>query len=66
MTRPSDLTATKWRKGSRSQNGADNCVAVACFGAMFAVHDSKNPDGPILEFPRDAFSAFLRNTIRNG
>ncbi|MEV5543232.1 DUF397 domain-containing protein [Saccharopolyspora shandongensis] len=58
MIRASELSVT-WRKSSRSQNGADNCVEVACLSTATAVRDSKNPDGPALVFGVGTFSAFL-------
>ncbi|QIZ34918.1 DUF397 domain-containing protein [Saccharopolyspora sp. ASAGF58] len=54
----SELTVT-WQRSSRSQNGADNCVEVACLSDATAVRDSKEPDGPALVFGAGAFSAFL-------
>lgn len=50
----------KWYKSSLSGGSDGNCVEVASTpeGAA-AVRDSKNPDGPFLEFGRDEWSAFL-------
>ena len=49
----------EWRKSSRSSSDA-NCVEVAWpREAGTAVRDSKNT-GPVLTFPADAWSAFLR------
>ncbi|HEX6361246.1 MAG TPA: DUF397 domain-containing protein [Actinophytocola sp.] len=42
---------TSWRKSSFSGSG-DLCVEVACVPAGIAVRDSKDPDGPMLTFPR--------------
>jgi hypothetical protein len=43
---------TTWRKSSYS-GGTDhgNCVEVAFTVEAVAIRDSKNPDGPHLEFP---------------
>ncbi|MEV0677583.1 DUF397 domain-containing protein [Actinosynnema sp. NPDC050436] len=48
-----------WRKSSRSQNGADNCVEVSKLPGAAAVRDSKNPGGPVLVFGSAAFAGFL-------
>jgi hypothetical protein len=48
-----------WRKSSFS-GAQSNCVemAVGVIGAV-PVRDSKDPDGPVLLFPADAWSSFL-------
>jgi hypothetical protein len=57
MSRSPDLTAAVWRKAGRSQEqGA--CVEVADLAGAVAVRDSKNPTGPALAFPRDAWRSF--------
>jgi|HubBroStandDraft_6_1064221.scaffolds.fasta_scaffold141133_3 hypothetical protein len=48
----------RWRKSSYSGQGA-NCVEVAQLRDATAVRDSKNPDGPVLTFPADAWGAFV-------
>lgn len=58
MIRTSALGA-QWRKSSRSQNGANNCVEVADLRRQQAVRDSKNPTGPVLFFAAATFGAFL-------
>ncbi|MGI8308720.1 DUF397 domain-containing protein [Saccharopolyspora hattusasensis] len=58
MIRASELPVT-WRKSSRSQNGANNCVEVASLAQTIAVRDSKEPDGPALIFDGRAFGGFL-------
>ncbi|MER7671105.1 DUF397 domain-containing protein [Kitasatospora sp. NPDC096128] len=63
------MTATEpaWFKSSYSSNGGD-CVEVAgnlvASGAV-PVRDSKDPEGPSLVFPVDAWSAFV-SAVRGG
>ncbi|WP_433273130.1 DUF397 domain-containing protein [Actinosynnema sp. CS-041913] len=52
---------SKWRKSSRSQNGASNCVEIANLPRAAAVRDSKNPDGPVLVFGSAEFAGFLKH-----
>ncbi|MCU1682127.1 MAG: hypothetical protein JWQ81_2866 [Amycolatopsis sp.] len=47
-----------WHKSSRSANGGGNCVEVAFVPTAVAVRDSKNPTGPALAFPANAWRAF--------
>jgi hypothetical protein len=48
----------RWYKSSRSAgNGA--CVEVATLSSGVAVRDSKDPDGPMLQFDRAAWTAFV-------
>jgi len=48
-----------WRKSSHSTDQA-NCVEVRRLGPAVAVRDSKNPDGPVLVFPRVDWRALAR------
>ena len=52
----------RWFKSSYSSNGG-NCVEVAVNLAasrgVVPVRDSKNPDGPVLDIPANAFSSFV-------
>lgn len=51
---------TSWRKSSFSDGtNAGNCVEMALSPAAVAVRDSKNPDGPHLEFPHLHWRRFL-------
>ncbi|SHE95244.1 DUF397 domain-containing protein [Streptoalloteichus hindustanus] len=62
-----DLTlSAPWRKSSRSNNGAHNCVEVAGItGHSAAVRDSKNPTGAALVFTPAAFAAFV-DAVKTG
>lgn len=64
MIRASDLPVTWW-KSSRSQNGANNCVEVACLSAAAAVRDSKDPDGPALIVGTEVFRGFIAAVRRD-
>ncbi|MEV0849733.1 DUF397 domain-containing protein [Streptomyces sp. NPDC049954] len=52
----------RWRTSSYSDNGGD-CVEVATNLAathgLVPVRDSKNPHGPVLNLPTDAYTPFL-------
>ncbi|WP_433262295.1 DUF397 domain-containing protein [Actinosynnema sp. CS-041913] len=54
---------TVWRKSTRSTN-TNSCVEVA--GGLAAVRDSKNPDGPRLEFRAARSVAALFTAVRRG
>lgn len=54
----SDLT---WRKSSFSDNSGPVCVELAALpGGGAAIRDSKNPDGPRLDFTGPEVLAFIR------
>ncbi|TQM80947.1 uncharacterized protein DUF397 [Saccharothrix saharensis] len=46
-----------WRKSSYSGNSGGDCVELRA--GLDAVRDSKNADGPVLEFRPAALKAFL-------
>ncbi|WP_329130175.1 DUF397 domain-containing protein [Streptomyces sp. NBC_01476] len=52
----------RWFKSSYSNNGG-NCIEVAAnltaSCGVVPVRDSKNPRGPVLVFPAEAFSSFV-------
>ncbi|MFI0943200.1 DUF397 domain-containing protein [Streptomyces sp. NPDC021020] len=52
-----------WIKSSYSDNGGQ-CVEVAASSDVVAVRDSKNPTGPALSVPADAFTAFVEGVKR--
>jgi hypothetical protein len=48
-----------WRKASYSTTNGGGCVEVATsLPGIIAVRDSKNADGPVLEFSPAAWQAF--------
>ncbi|MBV2156799.1 DUF397 domain-containing protein [Kitasatospora sp. SUK 42] len=54
-----DLTDARWRKSGYSNNGG-NCVEVAPgFPGVMPVRDSKDPNGPALVFPVEAWGSFV-------
>lgn len=53
-----NLFRAAWRKSSHSGGNGD-CVEVADFGRTVAVRDSKDPDGGVLRFGPDEWTAFL-------
>jgi hypothetical protein len=59
------MSNARWRKSSRSGGGNnDNCVEVAVAETVVAVRDSKNTAGPVLAFPRTAWSEFVAGVSR--
>jgi hypothetical protein len=63
MSRDLDLTSAHWRKSSYSGgSGANNCVEVADnIPGVVPVRDSKDPHGPALLFPAQAWAAFIED-----
>ncbi|MFD0277492.1 DUF397 domain-containing protein [Kitasatospora sp. NPDC127111] len=54
-----NLTRAAWVKSSYSQQGGD-CVEVAPgFPGVAPVRDSKDPQGPALVFPSEAWRSFV-------
>ncbi|MBD0689509.1 DUF397 domain-containing protein [Streptomyces sp. CBMA123] len=65
MTPPADLSDAAWFKSSYSGNGGQ-CVEVASgFPGLIPVRDSKDPDGPALVFPAEAWESFVAG-VRSG
>ncbi|MFA1540523.1 DUF397 domain-containing protein [Actinomadura monticuli] len=57
-----DLSNVTWRKASRSGENGGDCVELAgVAGAVVAVRDSKDPDGPVLVLTRAA----LRTAVQS-
>nr|WTA66476.1 DUF397 domain-containing protein [Micromonospora sp. NBC_00855] len=55
-----ELTGARWRKSTRSNGSGGACVEVAAnLPGLVAVRDSKDPAGPVLVFPPDAWRAFV-------
>jgi Domain of unknown function (DUF397) len=54
-----------WHKSSYT-SGQGNCVEIAEMpDSSQAVRDSKDPAGPVLRFPKDAWRAFLAD-VKSG
>ncbi len=49
---------SKWFKSSKSWANSQ-CVEVNISDTVVSVRDSKNPEGPCLEFTRDEWTAFV-------
>jgi hypothetical protein len=50
---------SNWRKSSYSADNGGACVEVASAEAIL-VRDTTDRDGPVLEFPADAWRAFTK------
>ncbi|MFJ9773019.1 DUF397 domain-containing protein [Kitasatospora sp. NPDC101157] len=58
-----DLSRASWFKSSYSGNGG-SCVEVAAdFPGVVPVRDSKDPEGPALVFPVEAWKSFVVATV---
>ncbi|MFJ2775247.1 DUF397 domain-containing protein [Kitasatospora sp. NPDC087315] len=59
------LDQANWRKSTYSGQGGE-CIEVADdYPAIVPVRDSKDPDGPALVFPADAWQSFV-TAVRAG
>jgi Domain of unknown function (DUF397) len=54
-----------WATSSYSTSNGGNCVQALDTGHAVQVRDSKNPDGPVLTFPRAQWASFITE-IKNG
>jgi hypothetical protein len=55
-----DLSNARWRKSTRSGSNGGDCVEVADnLPDIVAVRDSKDPHGPALTFPTNAWAIFV-------
>ncbi|MEU6993216.1 DUF397 domain-containing protein [Streptomyces sp. NPDC046465] len=56
-----ELGNVAWRKSSYSGGGSGggDCVEVADLPRHTAIRDSKNPSGPALTFPQEAWAPFV-------
>ena len=54
----SRVTATGWRKSSRSSGNGGNCVEVGQANRDVAVRDTKDRSGPVLRFAPEAWRRF--------
>ncbi|KJY26758.1 DUF397 domain-containing protein [Streptomyces sp. NRRL S-495] len=53
------MTPVSWRKSTYSNNGG-TCVEIATDApGLVPVRDSKDPSGPVLAFPTDAWQSFV-------
>ncbi|MDY0815677.1 DUF397 domain-containing protein [Kitasatospora purpeofusca] len=53
------MTPVSWRKSTYSNNGG-TCVEVSPdVPGLVPVRDSKDPSGPVLAFPADAWRSFV-------
>ncbi|MGW3075564.1 MULTISPECIES: DUF397 domain-containing protein [unclassified Kitasatospora] len=60
-----DLTTVSWVKSTYSQQGGD-CLEVARGSReLMPVRDSKDPHGPALVFPAEAWKSFV-TAVRSG
>ncbi|MFE4974225.1 DUF397 domain-containing protein [Kitasatospora sp. NPDC056651] len=65
MSRP-DLSRACWFKSSYSDNGG-TCVEVSAdYPGVIPVRDSKDPEGPALVFPADAWRSFVAAVVAGG
>jgi hypothetical protein len=50
---------TVWRKSSHSGQEGSTCVELADLKTALGVRDSTDPEGPVLQFARDAVAGLL-------
>jgi hypothetical protein len=62
-TTDSGLSGFAWRKASCSACNGE-CIEVARTSGRVMVRDSKDPEGPVLNYSAEAFQAFLGEAKR--
>ncbi|MBD0674981.1 DUF397 domain-containing protein [Streptomyces sp. CBMA156] len=65
MSENVDLTGASWSKSSYSNNGGTCVEVTADFPGLAPVRDSKDPHGPALVFPSEAWASFVA-AVRSG
>lgn len=60
-----DVKSVGWRKSSHSSQEGGTCVELAALNMAVGVRDSTDPNGPILQFGRDAVAGLL-SRIKTG
>ncbi|MFJ6621427.1 DUF397 domain-containing protein [Kitasatospora sp. NPDC091335] len=65
MSENVDLTGASWSKSSYSNNGGTCVEVTADFPGLAPVRDSKDPQGPALVFPSEAWASFVA-AVRSG
>jgi hypothetical protein len=61
-----DIDHAAWHKSSYSGDNGGGCVEIASnLPGIVAVRDSKDPDGPALAFPAEAWSSLVQG-IKHG
>jgi hypothetical protein len=58
------VTATPWRKSTKSGGNGGQCVEVRRDHDRVEVRDSKDPAGPVLSFALAEWHAFLEGTTK--
>ncbi|KJY33966.1 DUF397 domain-containing protein [Streptomyces sp. NRRL S-495] len=59
MDSPVDLSDAAWFKSSHSNNGGSCVEVTGDLPGLVPVRDSKDPTGPALLFPADAWQSFV-------
>ncbi|MCX5450979.1 MULTISPECIES: DUF397 domain-containing protein [Streptomyces] len=60
-----DLSTAAWRKSSYSNGDGGDCVEVVDdLPGIIPVRDSKDPHGPTIVFPANAWSSFV-SAVKN-
>ncbi|MFG1998294.1 DUF397 domain-containing protein [Spirillospora sp. NPDC048911] len=60
-----DQSRTAWRTSTYSSTNGGECVEVAALSAQIGVRDSKNPEGPLIVFAEQGWTALI-SRIKNG